>query len=243
MGDVLSNKMDDYVIGIVGGMGSYATVKFFERIIDSYPVEREWERPRIVIDNKCTMPSRVRSILYDENTDLLISELTDSVRGLMDMGATKIVLACNTSHCFLPEVLKNVPEAEDKIVHIITSCAEMIKRDGLNKVFLMATEGTLLSKIYENTFEPYGIECVAATEDDFPIMREYIEAVKQKRITDEMKDDFVNYINNAETDAVILGCTELPILYAELGDKKTEITKKIYDPLDAALLKIKNGTV
>ena len=62
-------------------------------------------------------------------------------------------------------------------------------------------------------------------------------------ITDEMKDDFVNYINNAETDAVILGCTELPILYAELGDKKAEITKKIYDPLDAALLKIKNGTV
>ena len=107
----------------------------------------------------------------------------------------------------------------------------------------MATEGTLLSKIYENTFEPYGIECVAATEDDFPIMREYIEAVKQKQITDEMKDDFVNYINNAETDAVILGCTELPILYAELGEKKAEITKKIYDPLDAALLKIKNGTV
>ena len=32
MGDVMSNKMDDYVIGIVGGMGSYATVKFFERI-------------------------------------------------------------------------------------------------------------------------------------------------------------------------------------------------------------------
>ena len=80
MGDVMSNKMDDYVIGIVGGMGSYATVKFFERIVDSFPVEREWERPRIVIDNKCTMPSRVRSILYDENTDLLINELSDSVR-------------------------------------------------------------------------------------------------------------------------------------------------------------------
>lgn len=43
-------------IGIVGGMGSYATLDFFRRILDASPAEKEWDRPRAVIDNHCTMP-------------------------------------------------------------------------------------------------------------------------------------------------------------------------------------------
>lgn len=54
------------VIGILGGMGSYATVEIFRRVIDAFPAEKEWDRPRILIDNNCIMPSRVRAILYEE---------------------------------------------------------------------------------------------------------------------------------------------------------------------------------
>ena len=63
--------MKDYVVGIVGGMGSYATVDFFKRLVDAFPVEKEWDRPRIIIDNKCTMPSRVRALLYGEKREEL----------------------------------------------------------------------------------------------------------------------------------------------------------------------------
>ena len=47
------------VIGILGGMGSYATLHFFEAILNAFPAEKEWDRPRVLIDNRCTMPSRV----------------------------------------------------------------------------------------------------------------------------------------------------------------------------------------
>ena len=53
-------------IGIIGGMGSYATLDFFSRLLAAFPAEKEWDRPRILIDNRCTMPSRVRAILYGE---------------------------------------------------------------------------------------------------------------------------------------------------------------------------------
>ena len=43
--------MEDYVIGIIGGMGSYATIDFFRRLVDAFPAEKEWERPRIIVDN------------------------------------------------------------------------------------------------------------------------------------------------------------------------------------------------
>ena len=110
-------------VGIVGGMGSYATVDFFRRIVDAFPAEKEWDRPRILIDNYCTMPSRVRAILYDERRDELIDDLCNSVKGLLNAGAERLIFACNTSHVFIPEILERIPECRDRIVHIIESCA------------------------------------------------------------------------------------------------------------------------
>lgn len=71
---------DEVAVGIVGGMGSYATVGFFKRLVDAFPARHEWERPRILIDNRCTMPSRVRAILYGERRDELVRQLAESVK-------------------------------------------------------------------------------------------------------------------------------------------------------------------
>ena len=49
--NVWSEEYTENVIGIMGGFGSYATLNFFEQVLDSFPAEKEWERPRILIDN------------------------------------------------------------------------------------------------------------------------------------------------------------------------------------------------
>jgi choline kinase len=77
---------DEVVVGIVGGMGSYATVGFFKRLVDAFPAHYEWERPRVLIDNRCTMPSRVRAALYGERRDELVRQLAESVRNLVSGG-------------------------------------------------------------------------------------------------------------------------------------------------------------
>ena len=86
-------------IGIVGGMGSYATLDFFRRILDAFPAEKEWDRPRIVIDNRCTMPSRVRAILYQEEKETIVKEMEDAVRGLLSCGADHLVLDAIQAMC------------------------------------------------------------------------------------------------------------------------------------------------
>lgn len=83
----LPNIKYDKSVGIIGGMGSFATCDFFYRLVSSFPAEKEWDRPRILIDNRCTMPSRVRAILYNENYDLVLSNLVDSTEHLLDSGA------------------------------------------------------------------------------------------------------------------------------------------------------------
>ena len=79
-----------------------------------FPAEKEWDRPRIIIDNRCTMPSRVRAFLYNENVDELIDEMPDSMQNLVNGGCSKIILACNTSHLFLPSIYEKVVLRQEK---------------------------------------------------------------------------------------------------------------------------------
>lgn len=227
--------MKDYTVGIVGGMGSYATVDFFRRLVDAIPAEKEWDRPRIIIDNKCTMPSRVRALLYGEKRDDLVAELTDSVEHMLDMGANRIVFACNTSHCFIPAVIDNIPESKPVILHIIDALGRELADSCVESVGLIATEGTIDSKIYEETFAPYGISVTAPTEDEYSQLRDFIEAVKQNMITDEIVAKFCKFIDAFTEANVILGCTELPILYRECINRGFMSAKSISDPLQTAL--------
>ncbi len=228
-------KRGEFVIGVLGGMGTYATINMFDRYAGIFPAEKEWDRPRIIIDNNCTMPSRVRAILYKENVDILIEQMTDSIRGLIAAGATRIILGCNTSHVFLPDVYEKFPEAKDHVVDMVECCAEQLLNENVRSVYLLATEGTILSRIYDDTLKKYGIECVTPTVNEFSDLRECIEAVKQKKDPEYVKSIFLRFFTRY--DRCILGCTELPILYEKY---KEEIkVDKVYDPLDLILKKIK----
>lgn len=71
-----------FVIGVLGGMGTYATINIFQEYARVFPAKKEWDRPRIIIDNNCTMPSRVRAYLYSEQKQELINNLTKSTEYL-----------------------------------------------------------------------------------------------------------------------------------------------------------------
>lgn len=237
----MTTKADDkMVIGIVGGMGSYATADFFYRILDAFPAEKEWDRPRVLIDNNCTMPSRVRAVLYNENCDVLETELANSIQHLVDAGATHIILVCNTSHVFLPNVLKMVPEAENKIVHIIEALKHELMEANIKEIYLMATEGTIISGIYHDILSDADIKCVTPKEHEFPLLRDMIEAVKCNQLTESAIDKFIDFIVQSGHREIVLGCTELPVLY-QLCHERPELKNiRIHDPLNAALRIIKN---
>ena len=226
---------DNYTIGIVGGMGSYATLKYFERILEAFPAERDWERPRVIIDNYSTIPSRVRAVLYHERIEELEQDLTDSVGNLLNAGCDRIILACNTSHVFLPPVLKNLPEAEPKIIHIIDAVGRDIQAAGIDSVSLMASEGTIDTRIFNTRFDPMGIQVNAPGTEDYTKLRSFIESIKQKKLTKDVILEFENYIESRPDKAVILGCTEFPVLYAACLEDGYKPTKKVFDPLQSAL--------
>ena len=223
------------IIGVVGGMGSYATLNFFERYLNVFEAEKEWDRPRIIIDNRCTMPSRVRAILYNENWDDVVDELTDSISRLADSGCNRIILACNTSHVFLNDVFSRKPELKPLVVNIIERCALDIKSRNIGDVSLIATEGTILSNIYQSVFERYQVKVNAPSEDVFSKLRYFIEIVKQNKYTQQTFVEFKDFIEEQPSEVLVLGCTEFPVIYSKMKNIMINTSKQIFDPLESTL--------
>ena len=227
--------MNGLTIGFLGGMGTYATIHAFKQYAEVFGAVKEWDRPRIIIDNRCTMPSRARAFLYNENVELLVSEMTESIDNLMKAGCSKIILACNTSHLFLPYIYDRLPQAKGCIVDIINACVDKVAGDNIKTVYLLASEGTIDSGIYHKALESRSISCIVPLKEEYKDLRTCIEAVKQNVYSDQIETIFLNLINREECGC-ILGCTELPILYEKYYNKINR--KNIYDPVRHALERI-----
>lgn len=225
------------VIGVLGGMGTYATIDLFKKYALTFRAEKEWDRPRIIIDNNFTMPSRVRAILYNENVDLLVDEMAKSINNLMKSGANRIILACNTSHLFLPKIFNQNPKIEEVIVNIVDATVKDIVENNTKEVYLLASEGTIESQVYDEKLHNCGLLCAHPNKSDYEKLRVCIEAVKQNEYSDFIKDIFLELVSRG--DNILLGCTELPIL---LDKYRNEINnKKFFDPVQIALNSIKRN--
>lgn len=225
-------------IGIVGGMGSLATAAFFTALVRAFPGEKEWDRPRIVVDNACQMPSRVRAILYGEKREELERQLAGHMAGLVGLGCTDLVLCCNTSHAFVPQVLPLARELCQgrafRLWHILDILGESLGQRGIREVSLIATEGTLEVGIYPQTLEKYGIAVRGVGPDTYPLLRELIEAVKQNGINAAMLSRFADLLRSQPCRDVVLGCTEFPVLREALGAaREAELGVRLHDPLQA----------
>lgn len=228
----------NFIIGVLGGMGSFATLDFFKRLLISFPAGKEWERPRIIIDNRCTMPSRVRAILYKENREELVSQIQDSLRTLLNAGCTHIVLACNTSHVFLEEVFQEVPDSREKVLHIIKNLSKYMLQYGVTEATLIASEGTIISGIFDSTFYETEINLKKPSRDIFEEIRYLIEAVKNNIIDDFVLDRYIDLLLKFKSNNIILGCTEFPILYESAKSRIDSLGLKIWDPLEYAIIEL-----
>ena len=224
------------IIGVVGGMGSYATLHFFKRYLEVFPAEKEWDRPRIIIDNRCTMPSRVRAVIYNERYGDVVDEISDSISYLGNAGCDYIVLACNTSHIFLDDVKEKVPNFKDRILNIIELCAKNIVDDtfeGDKSFSLVATEGTIDSGIYQNIFGKYELKLYVPSSQQYSELRYFIEAVKQDKIDDIVLKKLEYFAADLPSKNLVLGCTEFPVLIERIKDIRSKY--RIYDPLESVL--------
>ena len=223
-------------VGIIGGFGAYATLDFYGRLLDSFAVESERDYPNMIIDNVFSMPSRTRALLTREGQTEIVETIANSMKKMLDYDVDCMVMICGTAHYFLPYVHEKLPEAKDKVINILEATGKHLTANNIDKVLILAAEGTLKQKLYSRTLARYNIACVEPEEQYWEEIRYFIECVKQNKYDKGLKDRFLRFLGLYDVDNIILGCTEFPVLlrHIDMG----EGTSNFYDPLTYGIQEI-----
>lgn len=207
-------------IGILGGMGPQASARLVELLIAKTPnfvinpIDSDY--PEIIhlsvpvpnfISNKNNM-QKAKDILI-ERTKLLEKS-----------GSTINCIACNTAHLLLPELQAST---QVPFLSIPLLVANKVRSNKFSRIGLLATPSTLASSLYDDALEK---SVVLVRPND--VLKRKLEKLilKQLRgnISEADRNNFKNIVSNFtktnELDAVILGCTELPVIFGENTDTR-----------------------
>lgn len=244
-------------IGIVGGFGAYATLGFYSRLLEEFHTGYERDYPRILMDNNFTMPSRTRALLYGECEQEIITMIGESLKNLINSRADKIVLVCGTAHYFLEQVFDQVPEAKNKVIHMIEltadrmSCRISDREGGGSGAAVIAAEGCLKKCVYDKALETRGFRVVKPGEGEYEKIRYFIEGVKQNKADRHLIGEFIEFMKQLTIDRniknMVLGCTEFPVLLkkcmeTDLKEEEKKVLNEIsfWDPLELAIKELKD---
>lgn len=215
-------RMSTRVIGILGGMGPAATVELFRRIVEKTPAHRDQDHIPIVIDNNPRIPDRGPFILGGGPDPR--PALCRSARRLEKMGASFIVMPCNTAHVFLPYLRKAVR------IPFLDMIAETAHRITEPVVGLLATETTVRTRLYHEACEIYGIDVLTPSADEQARIMEIIYAIKGGSFDLAFSRDLRTMaarLHERGARALIVGCTELSLIVHQ-----REHDLPVYDALD-----------
>lgn len=191
------------IIGLVGGMGSYAALKIFEKYLKIFEAEKEWDRPRFIIDNNCIMPSRVLAYETGYKKEELINSLLDSIHNLINSGCTHIFIGCNTCHLFLEDLFKKDPTIRNYIISMLDQVYNYLKNKNIHKLNILCTEATRKSKLYERVVSDLNIEVEYPLSD--VTIRKYMEKIKAGKFK-EIESEITSVLR--EKEYLFSGCTE-----------------------------------
>ena len=202
----------DKVIGILGGMGPEATVDLFGKIVAATPIRTEQDHLRIIVDNNPKMPSRLDCVLRGGPSP--VPAMQETARNLERAGADLIVIGANTAHYFYPDVQAAVGVP---VIHMIeeTSQATAKQWPDVKKVGLLATTGTVKTRMYHEAYARMGVEVVAPTDADQEQMMAAILSFKEGGDVAAARKTMTavaERLVQGGAEAVLLGCTEVPII-------------------------------
>lgn len=207
------------VIGLLGGMGPEATIDIFEKIVQATSAKMDADHLRIIVDNNPKMPSRQDAIL--KGAESPGPEMGLTAQNLEKAGADVIIICANTAHFFYDDVQAAV---DIDVLHIINETVQETWRlnKEARKVGVIATTGAMKANIFQDGFAQEGIEVIEIPTDFQDQIQESIFSYKYHGKNDEDTDKIVEVIElliQKGAEAIIMGCTEVPIMLAGLRFK------------------------
>ncbi len=199
-------------IGILGGMGPEATAELYRRIITicqrEYRAKYDSDFPPIFIYN-LPLPDIV---LESGDKEAVVRTIKDGIEKLATAGCDFIAVPCNTVFYFINSAQITVP-----LLNLIEETFFQAKKSNFRKVGILSTQNTAKNKLYESVFN--GIEVLQPSEIEQGKINEIIMRILAGFKTNEDREYLRIICKNLEkkgAEAIILGCTELPLLVSQV---------------------------
>lgn len=203
-------------IGILGGMGPEATLDLYRWIIKLTPAAIDQEHIPVLINSLPQIPDRTKYLLGGNQNPL--PYLIKAATALQRAGADFIIIPCNTAHAFINQLSKQISIPIISMIDIVVS--DLLKNyPSIKKVGLLATTGTIKTKIYQNKLDRAGFTTITPQSkvQKSKVMESIygkggIKAGANTKKPISLLYNAGNHLVHNGAQAIILGCTEISMV-------------------------------
>ncbi len=240
----MSHDFQGRFLGVLGGMGPMAGAAFMARLIALTPAPSEQQHIPAILWNDPRVPDRPAG--YAKLGPDPFPWMHNGIRQLERTGAMAIAIPCNTAHLWYDRL---AAATDLPVLHIVQAVIDDLRRQGIysGRIGLMGTAVTLKLGLYQHALQQQGYECITPADDAMATSCiPSIMHVKANRIDEAYApaSDCVKLLQKQGADAVVFGCTELPLAipHALRGQLDVPITDSIDALALAAIRWYQSGT-
>lgn len=203
-------------LGIIGGIAPPSTIDYYRQLTSKYRARHpEGRYPSIVIDS--VEAGRFFGLLESDDRSAMIEFLVGELGRLARAGADVAIFASNTPHIVFDEVaaLSPIP-----LISIVEEAAKVAVAHGFKLVGLLGARFTMDGGFYEAVFARSGIKVVVPEPDERAMVHErYFTELVEGVLREETRAGMAQVVDRMKArhgiEAVILGGTELPLLFRD----------------------------
>lgn len=226
----------DNVIGVISGMGPYAGLDLTRKIFDQTKAGKDQEHLSVAL---LSYPKRIcdrSTFLFGKGDENPAYALAEIARQLEAAGAVVAGMPCNTAHAApIFDTLTDELRASGhriRLLHMIEETARFLREEvgDLRRVGLLSTLAVYRFRLYADALEAHGMQTVAPDEkvQEEVVNRTIFDPIfglkaESNPVTPKARQnllDAIEHLRERGAEAVILGCTELPLAVTEprVGD-------------------------
>lgn len=217
-------------IGVLGGMGPEATGYFFDRLVANTAAGTDQDHVPVVVVSLPQVPDRTEAILHGGRSPLPF--LLRGAEALRRAGADLIVMPCISAHYFRPGL---AARCALPVLDLLEETLKAVRRmrPPVDTIGLIATTGTVRSRIVHDRFEPAGLRVLVPSAAE---QRRLMTAICGRRgvkagFTEgpprETLLDTAAALVRRGARAILAGCTEVPLVL-----RARDLSVPLVEPMD-----------
>jgi aspartate racemase len=203
-------------IGLIGGIAPGSTIDYYRLLMDGYRARQPDGSQPLILINSIDLQYFL-SLVSGGDRPRLVQYLVGELEKLAGAGAAFGLFASNTPHLVFEDVQARSPIP---LVSIVEAAGAAASQHGLTRVGLLGTRFTMEGGFYPSVFARYGVTVTVPSADDRTFVHDhYLGELVRGVFTDSTRAGMLAAINRmraqAGIEAVVLGGTELPLLFRD----------------------------